>query len=128
MATQAAVEQCGVKASRQSDRQRQSGVLQPADQGQVERLCHAERQNADLDRRADILAGIKTGRQHLDKDHAQQADAVGDQRIARHEHVMGGKGPVMEERGDQRHGDDRQCYGSGRGQQKGQAQAPVEQL
>ncbi|KFB72842.1 MAG: hypothetical protein AW09_001940 [Candidatus Accumulibacter phosphatis] len=102
-------------------------MLQPADQEQVQYLRDEKGQQGDPDRSADVLAGIKAGCQHFDQNQAEQPNTVGDQCVARPEHVVGGESAMMEQGGDQRHGENAERQGRWRRQQKGQPQAPVEQ-
>src|SRR5690606_35169668 len=75
----------------------------------------------------DVLLGIKAGGEDLDQDQADQADAIGDQGPGSHQRRLIVKFPVMEQGGSQRLSQYCQRNGSWQGQQKGQAQAPVQQ-
>ena len=103
------------------------GVPQGPDEREVHHLRDGERHDGDLHRRADVLPRIEARRQHLHEDQPDQAHAVGDQRLARHLHVVRAERAVVKQRRDQRHGEDRQRHGRRRREQQRQAQAPVEQ-
>ena len=88
---QTAIQQQSIEAGRQTDGERQSGMLEmePIDKHQIQHLRNEQAEERNLDRRAHVLPGIKAGGQNFDQDQPEQADAVGDQRVARLEHVVG---------------------------------------
>ena len=106
----------------------ETSLLQGQDEEGVHRLRGDQGQDGDPHGSGDILPRIKARRQHLDQNQAEQAHAVGDERLARHPEVVLAELSVMEQRGNQGHGQERERDGRGRGEYESQAQAPVEQL
>ena len=73
------------------------------DEHRVQRLRRQQRDHCDFHRRADVLPRVETGREHLHEDESDEAYAVGDDRVARRERVLGGERAVLEERRHERH-------------------------
>ena len=121
------VEQAGVEARPQADRQREARVFERHDQDEVHQLGRDQRDDRDFHRRADVLARIETRRQHFHQYQADESDAVGKQRAARHPHILDTELAVVKQSADQRHCQQRQRHGSRQRQQQSQAQTPVEQ-
>ena len=65
---------------------------------QVHHLREHQHDDRDPDRRADVLAGVEAGREHLHPDEADQPDAVAHQRKAVWRDVAGAEGTVLEQR------------------------------
>ncbi len=102
-------------------------MLQRADKGEVHELRENQRHDADLHRRPDVLPRIEPRGEDLDEDHADQTDAVGDQRAAGHPCVLGAEPAVMKQRRDQRHRDHCERGGRRDGEQYRHPQPPVQQ-
>ena len=126
-AAQAAIEQCRVQAGAQADRQRQAGVAQGHDEGEVHELGGGEREQADLDRGPYVLSRVEARGEDFHQDHAHQPDAVCGERLAGHPGVLGGEAAVVEQCRDQRHGQHRERHGARHGKHEGDPQPPVEQ-
>ncbi len=105
-------QQPGIDARPHTDRQRQTGMLQGHDKGQVEQLSHYEGEDRDFHRGADILLSIKTGGQHLDQDDPQQPDRIGDQRTLSHGRVECIEFTILKQRNGQRFGEQPQRQGA----------------
>ena len=101
-------------------------MLQIGHQDQIEQLRDDEDHDGNAHRRLDVLAGIKTRRQHLDRDQPQQAGAVAHQGQRGLPDVAVGKGTVVVKRGNQRLGKRQQRSSAGNRQQHDNAQTPVQ--
>ncbi len=101
-------------------------MLEKRHQGQVQQLRDHQHHHRDLHRRADVLAGVKARRQHLDRHQPDQAGAVTHERRGGLIHIPVGEGAVVVERGDQRLGKGQQRHRTRHGQQHHDAQAPVQ--
>ena len=117
----------GVQARAQTDRQGQSGMLYPADEQRVHRLCRQQGHDADLHRGLDVLPRVKTRREDFHQDQSDQPRAVTDQRPTRHHYIVRDKRAMLKEGRQQRHGDHAQGQRGGQRQHDGQTQAPIQQ-
>lgn len=127
--TQMIVQQAGIDAGAEADGKRQPGVaqIQPEDEHEIHELCRHQRENGDLHRRFDVLAGIEGRCQHLDHDQAEQTKTIGNQRLARHPDIMIGECAVMKQAGNQRHCQHRKRHRGRQSENESEPQAPVHQ-
>ena len=95
-------------------------------QAEVEQLGDDQHGNGDAGGRLHVLVGVKPRRQHLDGDHADQADAPAHQGKGGLLHVKFRIGAVMENHRHQGFGEGQQRHRTRHRQQHHQAQAPVE--
>ena len=125
---QAAIKERRVEAGAQADGEGEPGVLERPDEGEVHELGENERDDADLHRRADVLARVEPGREDLHEDHADQADAISNHGLAGHPGVFRREATVVEECSNQRNGEHRERGRGRHREQDREAQAPVEEL
>ena len=130
MLAQVAVQDRGVETCAESDGERQAGMMQfqPEHKQQVHHLRGEQRGDANFHRGSDILPCVKSGGEDFHQDHPDQPDAVAEQRLARHQHIVCGKCAMLEEGRQQRHGDHAQGQRGGQRQHDRQAQSPIQQL
>ena len=95
-------------------------------QSHIEQLRDDQHHHGNFYGRADVLAGVITGRQHLDGHQPQQTGPIPNQGDGDLAYVAVEQGAVVEQRGHQRRGKGEQCHRSGHGQQHHDAQTPVE--
>ena len=118
----------GIEEGRQRGGQRQPGVGQWPDQDQVEHHIGDHRNDTDLDRRLGVLAGKEPRRQYLDQHEGDQAEGIGTQAHRRHHDIVVGHGAVVEQRDQQRLGQQRQRQRRWQPQQQHRSQRPVQHL
>ncbi|MNT15039.1 hypothetical protein D3C72_1500710 [compost metagenome] len=95
-------------------------------QHQVQQLGNDQHADGDLDRRANVLAGIETRRQHLDGHHRQQTDAIALQCQGNLPDVRSLERAVVEQHRHQGLGKGQQGCSAGHCQQHHHAQSPVQ--
>ncbi len=124
---QADEQQQRVHASAEPDAQGQTRMREDRHEDEVAQLRDDQHADADLHRRLDVLLRIEAGREDLDEDQPDQADAVGRQRAADHHDRVAVEFAVVEQRCRKRLGEEKQRDRARRRQQERDAQTPVEQ-
>jgi hypothetical protein len=103
-------------------------VAEERDEDRVHRLRQGEDDDRDRHRRAQVLSRVEAGRQDLDADEADQADAVAAQRERGLRRGEGVELAALEEGRDERLGKDEQRRRARQREDEREAQPPVEHL
>ncbi|MNT10212.1 hypothetical protein D3C72_1450290 [compost metagenome] len=101
-------------------------LVQHRQQGEVEHPVGHQRGDTGTHRRPGVLPRVEGRQHHLQQREGRQAEAQAVHRQRRHAGVEGGELAVLEDRGDQRLGQQQQTEHRRHRDQQGHAQAPVQ--